>query len=212
MRSLWIILIIFSSAAHTQPNVSLHVGKSFRSHFSNTYEASFLSDFWHDGPNIGISAEWPLNGPILLAAGGEYSLHQWSGRQWFNTVPEEAVVSISGGETHVYRFLGEIGLSTPAQYRLRMLLKTGVAYTIEDLGDLTAVVQELTLFTDKSLPTPTRYRWDHTVGLQIRYFLFESFAIDLEGRYFSDYSESLDRSVRLGLTYAFEAVKRPNTR
>jgi hypothetical protein len=203
MKTTLCLLILIATAGHSQTSISFYAGVNPNLNLLSSDNSNYLNLYWHPGVTIGVSGEIFLSDDIAVSPSFEYASYQFDRYSPAKiTIPEISLKSATGSASTMWRTFAELKLFTEKGGISRFYLSTGIGYVIEQIGTITATYADLNGpdFTNVIHPESRNYVV-HTLGAGARWNIIGHFAIDLKAHYFTNYTDRMYTTIRLGVLY-----------
>lgn len=167
-----------------------------------------LARYWSTGIGASLSAEYAITPRCWIVPSFQYAHYRWDNYNYGGPmIPEDYVVSASGDNSEVYRFLVEGRFLASRQFiafHSQLYFTTGLAYTIENIGVIHTVTGNTFdhLVFLQTINYPNRDYWSHTVGIGIRTDIAGPIAFDLSAKYLTDYTRTFYTCYAIGVAYS----------
>ena len=168
-------------------------------------KSTFLAFSWARGITIAGGMSFALTPSISISPEFNYGYFRWDNFNYRGAwIPEYSLRSSTGEDSHIYRVLVNARLSVRSSNPLRIFVLTGVGYTIEKIGKIQAIVDDM---NGPSFLWEVQYKGEsfltHSLGTGLRFDVIDPIAIDFSAKYFTEYTKRFHTSVNAGLIYTF---------
>lgn len=193
-----VVILLVVSSGYAQKDIVVFTGVNSRNTFFSDKEPNFV-DFYHNlAFNLGVGANFKADKFILLSPAIEVNMYPFpTGIYPYPYTFERNVESVDISKAFIYRFLLEFKIISSDKYSEQAYLLTGIGYSIEDFNIKVnwGMINE----TEKVNYENTNY-FVHTFGAGIIFSLNEKYAINIEGKFLTDY-EKFDNSLNVGFMF-----------
>jgi opacity protein-like surface antigen len=153
---------------------------------------------WHTAVNLGLGLEFQVREWLAVSPLIEYNYLRFDSYRP-TVISGWPPVMSTGDASHIYRFLVEGKFFPVPDGRIVPYLSTGMAYVVEDMGEIEVKYGYESTFRTLSFENESYVA--HSLGVGIRTFVGKTVGIDAVYKYFSNYDDISHVSLNFGLLF-----------
>ncbi len=196
-----IIYLIISTPVFSQINIGFSAGSiqsSAESFFNNGID--YLNLFWKKGFAVNIQGEYFLNNSLALSPFVEFATYKFDKYYLYGPrIPEEYVRDATGENSIQWNLFLTLKIFPPIKKIVKLAFITGIGYSFESLGKITAYFGYLGKGeTKREFRLKRDNRILHLLGLSLRAELMSSLSVEINGSFYTNYKDRFYPTIKAG--------------
>lgn len=203
MKTIFLILISTASLLSAQTVITFQGGINSRTGTFSMEPENSITQSWKSATSGSVGIDYFAIKSVAISASAEFDNYPFDTYRFDGaSIPEIWVKSSTGDASQIYRAALEGKFFLPSSSRFSLYFVTGASYITEHIGQITLRMGNLN-GPDYTVVVPSQSNnyWMHTFGLGFRYFVSDKIGIDVTGKWYSNYSTRLHKSLNFGIDY-----------
>ena len=192
-----VVILLVVSSSYAQKDIVVFTGVNARNTFTKENENDFVNFYHNIAINLGVSADFLAEDFILLSPTVEINIFPFpKDFPPYETLLEFSNPKLDISQSIIYRFLLECKIISSDKYSRQAYLLLGFGYSIEDISDIKITNYHST----EKVKFENTDNIINTFGVGLIFSLNEKYAINIEGKFITDY-EKFDNSLNVGFMF-----------